>query len=220
MTTDDSLRQSVIETSQTLSKTGLSPGKSGNVSARADADGAMLITPTGVPYDMLTADCIVRVEADGSVGEGQLLPSSEWHFHNAIYKARPDVGGIVHAHSQAATALACTGRDIPAFHYMVAAAGGSDIRCAPYATYGTAELAENAVAALKGRKACLLANHGQIAVGETVEKALALAREVETLAAQYSHALALGDVRILDEAEMDRVQSKFTSYGQQRTDTV
>ncbi len=217
MPRDYELRQAVIDTAQAMSASGLSPGKSGNVSARADAGGAMLITPTGVAYDALTLETIVRVEADGSCVPGQLLPSSEWHFHLAIYAARADAGAIVHTHSEAATALACTDRSIPAFHYMVAVAGGRDIRCAPYATFGTSALAASAVAALDGRMACLLAHHGQIALGPSPAKALALAEEVEVLARQYTRALTLGGVSVLDDAEMDRVLRKFATYGQQRS---
>ena len=146
---------------------------------------------------------------------GRSRPSSEWRFHRDIFKARADVGAIVHTHSRSATALACTGRAIPAFHYMVAVAGGTDIRCAPYHTFGTQELSDAALAALEGRTACLLANHGVIAVGANLAAALRLAGEVENLAAQYSAALALGQVRILDDLEMQRVIEKFRTYGKQ-----
>jgi L-fuculose-phosphate aldolase len=146
---------------------------------------------------------------------GRRPPSSEWRFHRDIYRSRQDVRAIVHAHSRHATALACTGRGIPAFHYMVAVAGGLDIRCAPYHTFGTQELSDAAIAALEGRRACLLANHGLIAVGANLADALRLAGEVENLAAQYGAALALGGVRVLDEIEMRRVLEKFRSYGRQ-----
>jgi L-fuculose-phosphate aldolase len=210
------LREAIIATAQAMSSSGLSPGKSGNVSARVGApQNGFFVTPTGVPYADLRAGSIVFVEPGGAVPGDQLAPSSEWHFHDAIYTAYPEAGAIVHTHSEAATALSCTGRGIPAFHYMVAVAGGPDIRCAPYATFGTDALAQNAVAALDGRKACLLGNHGVIALGETVEKAYALAQEVEGLARQYVTALTIGDVRILDAEEMARVQEKFRTYGQQ-----
>jgi len=136
-------------------------------------------------------------------------------MHTMIMKHRPDVSAIVHTHSRHATALACTGRPIPAFHYMVAVAGGEDIRCAPYASFGSQALSDHAVAALDGRKACLLANHGVIALGASVEAAFKLAGEVENLAAQYCQALAIGDVRILGQAEMREVIEKFRTYGSQ-----
>ena len=207
------LRQQVIDTALTMSRSGLSAGRSGNVSVR---DGErVLITPTGMAYDQLTPDDIVYMDLEGGVPAGSRKPSSEWHFHAAIYAARPDIGAIVHTHSNAATALACLEEGIPAFHYMVAAAGGRDIRCAPYATFGTEELATHALTALEDRTACLLAHHGVIACGATLEKAYDLAVEVETLADQYGRARQLGDVPLLDGAEMDRVIQKFKGYGQQ-----
>ena len=196
-----------------MNATGLSPGKSGNVSTRHDS--GMLVTPSGIPYDRLTPDDIVFVALDGTVPAGQRAPSSEWHFHLAIYRARPDAGAVVHAHSLNATALACLRRDIPAFHYMVAVAGGPSIRCADYATFGTEDLARNAVQALDGRKACLLGNHGQIALGADLDAAFDLAREVEALAAQYRAALQVGNPILLDDAEMARVLEKFKTYGKQ-----
>jgi L-fuculose-phosphate aldolase len=145
------------------------------------------------------------------------LPSSEWRFHRDILSARPEIGAIVHTHSPRATALACTGRAIPAFHYMVAVAGGTDIRCAPYHTFGSQELSQAAVAALQGRLACLLANHGVIALGRDLDAALSLAGEVEDLADKYISARSLGDVEILDDDEMRRVIAKFRTYGRQDT---
>lgn len=209
------LRTQIIAAANAMSLSGLSPGKSGNVSARHHAH-RILITPTGVPYAQLKPGDIVCLDADGNVVAGDLLPSSEWRFHVAIYAARPEINAIVHTHSLNATALACARRDIPAFHYMVAVAGGSCIRCAPYATFGTEALAEYAVAALRRRRACLLANHGQIALGDSPAKALALAHEVETLAAQYVGALQIGPPELLGDAEMARVVEKFHSYGQQK----
>ncbi|MEQ9518083.1 MAG: class II aldolase/adducin family protein [Parvibaculum sp.] len=207
------LAQTVIETAQAMSRSGLSAGRSGNVSVR---DGArVLITPTGMAYEGLKPSDIVSMALDGSVPPGSRKPSSEWHFHAAIYAARPDIGGIVHTHSNAATALACRGEGLPAFHYMVAAAGGRDIRCAPYATFGTQALADAALDALVGRKACILAHHGVIACGASLEKAYELAWEVETLADQYIRARSLGEVPLLSDAEMDIVLEKFRSYGQQ-----
>ena len=211
---EQSLRTALVDTVCAMADSGLSPGKSGNVSARC-GDG-MLITPTGVPYaDLCPAD-IVFVDAAGRVAEDALRPSSEWQFHLAIYAARSEVGAIVHCHSRHATALACARREIPAFHYMVAVAGGDCIRCAPYATFGTEALGAYAVAALRARQACLLANHGQIALGPTPAKALAMAAEVETLATQYCTALAIGGPVLLDADEMARVIAKFRDYGQQR----
>ena len=149
--------------------------------------------------------------ADG-VWDGRRPPSSEWRFHRDLYAARADAGGMAHCHSPHATALACTRRGIPAFHYMVAAAGGADVRCADYATFGSEELSRNALAALVGRRACLLANHGQLALGATVEAAFELAAEVEMLARQYLLALNAGPV-LLDDPEMARVLEKFRTYG-------
>jgi len=210
-------RIDVIEAAQAMSASGLSPGKSGNVSARIGGGpkSGMVITPTGVAYDALVRDLISFVGDDGDLRDGELKPSSEWHFHLAIYNARSDVSAIVHAHSENATALACTGRNIPAFHYMVAVAGGKDIRCSPYATFGTEELGGLAVAALEERNACLLGNHGVIACGQSPADALALAHEVESLAAQYVRVLSIGDANILSDGEMARVVKKFKSYGQQ-----
>lgn len=153
---------------------------------------------------------------DGSVPPGQLVPSTEWRFHRDIYAHRPDAGGVFHCHSMFATTLSCLRRDIPAVHYMIAAAGGPSIRCAPYATYGTPELSANALEALAGRNACLLANHGMITMGATLPSAFKLAIEVETLAAQYWRALQIGDPVILDDDEIARVLEGFATYGKQR----
>ena len=206
------LRQAVIDTALTMNAQGINQGTSGNVSARW-GDG-LLITPSGMPYDRLVPDSVVHLTMDG-FHDGPLSPSSEWRFHRDILAARPEVGAIVHTHSPHATTLACLGRPIPAFHYMVAVAGGTDIRCAPYATFGTQALSDHALAALDGRAACLLANHGMIATGPDLEKALALAVEVETLAGMYWRALQIGEPVLLDGAEMSRVLEKFKSYGKQ-----
>lgn len=205
------LRRAAIAAAQQLGPLGLNRGTSGNVSVRA-GDG-LLITPTGVPYDALTPGRIVWMDLDGRY-EGDWLPSSEWRFHCDILRSRPDLNAVVHTHAVHATALACHGRGIPAFHYMVAAGGGQDIRCAPYATFGTAGLSANAVRALEGRRACLLANHGLIACGYTLNRALALAVDVETLAAMYLKALEIGEPVMLDAAEMQRILEKFATYGQ------
>jgi L-fuculose-phosphate aldolase len=209
---DEEARREVIETARAMAHAGLSPGRSGNVSRR-QADG-FLITPSGLDYDKLAPEDIVRIDFDGRTLEGARKPSSEWRLHAAILAARPEIGAVVHCHSLHATALACARRPIPAFHYMIAAAGGPDIRCAAYATFGTSELAAQAVAALDGRRACLLANHGQIAIGRDLAATLDLAREVETLAAQYCEVLKLGDVHILGAQEMDEVLARFATYGQ------
>lgn len=211
---DEALRRAVIATSLSMSRSGLSPGKSGNVSVRTKE--GMLITPSGVPYESLKPADIVRVLWDGEAPPGQLVPSSEWHFHLGVYRARADAGAIVHTHSPFATALACLRKGIPSFHYMVAVAGQDHIPCAPYATFGTPKLASNIVRALgEAGLASLMANHGQIALGPTLEKALALAHEVETLAGQYLRALTIGEPALLPRAEMKRVLEKFKGYGVQ-----
>jgi L-fuculose-phosphate aldolase len=206
-----SLRAAVVDTARRMSASGLSHGRSGNVSARF-ADG-MLITPSGMAYDTMTPDDVVFVAGDGTARAGGGKPSSEWRFHLAAYGARAEAGAVVHCHSRHATALACAHRPIPAFHYMVAVAGGADIPLAPYATFGTPELAAHVAEALAARKACLMANHGQIATGASLDAALKLAGEVEMLAAQYLEVLALGEVHLLDDAEMQRVLERFKSYG-------
>jgi L-fuculose-phosphate aldolase len=191
-----------------MSALGLAPGTTGNVSLRLD-DG-MLITPSGVPYDLMTREDLVEVDGRGRPRGG--TPSTEWRLHQGLYAARPEIGAIVHTHSRHATALSCLRRGIPAFHYMVAAAGGDDIRCADYATFGSAELAVSAAAALAGRRACLLANHGAVALGADLRAALLLAIEVENLAAQYAAALQIGEPVILDASEMARVHERFRTY--------
>ena len=199
---------------QRIAAAGLSAGTSGNASARTPE--GMLITPSGVEPARLHAGSQVHMRLDGTVIDGALEPSSEWRMHAAIYAAHRDAGAIVHCHSRHATALACCSRDIPAFHYMVAVAGGDSIRCAPYALFGSEELARHAVAALENRRACLLGNHGQIATGRTIDAALSLAIEVEELAAQYLLALSAGTPRILDVQEMADVLQRFAGYGQPR----
>ena len=210
------LRQQVIDTALAMNRERLSLGSSGNVSARWD--GGMLITPTGVPYEDLLPDDVVFVDADGTPAEGALKPSSEWPFHLTAYDARPDAGAVVHCHSLNAIALACARKSIPAFHYMVAVAGGNDIPLARYATFGSDELAVNIGKALTDRKACLMANHGQIACGATLEDALHLAAQVEELAAQYIKTMEAGTPQLLGDEEMARVIEKFSSYGQQPKD--
>lgn len=199
----------VVATARRMNALGINRGKSGNVSARID--GGFLITPSALPYDETNAGDVVAVDLDGNA-TGRRRPSSEWRFHRDIYGARAEVAAIVHSHSPFATALACLDRDIPAFHYMVAVAGGSDIRCAPYATFGTQRLSDHAVAALAGRNACLLSHHGMIALGASLESALALAVEVETLAEMYCRALSIGAPTLLREEEMRAIVDKFAAY--------
>ena len=206
------LRAELIATARRMNTLGINQGKSGNLSHRIPE--GFLVTPTGMDYDALKPADIVAMSFDGS-HQGSRLPSSEWRFHRDIMAARPEVNAVLHAHSVFATTLACLGREIPAFHYMVAVAGGDTVRCAPYATFGTEELSRHAVAALEDRKACLLANHGMIAVGASLRDVLRLAVEVETLAAIYWRALQIGKPNLLDRAEMTRVIEKFKTYGQQ-----
>jgi len=205
------LRKKIIATALEMNARGLNRGKSGNVSARFD-DG-FLVTPTGMAYESTQTVDIVAMTQDGAA-LGPRLPSSEWRFHRDIYAARREVGAIVHVHSPFATSIACLGRDIPPFHYMIAVAGGKDIRCAAYATFGTQQLSDHALCALEGRKACLLANHGMIAIGASLTAALALAVEVEALAEQYWRALQIGTPNLLSDVEMEIVLEKFRSYGQ------
>ena len=210
------LRRDIIGTALTMSQRGLSPGRSGNVSARF-GDG-MLITPTGMAYDTLEPADIVFVDGDGAVLGEQRKPSSEWRFHLFAYDARPDRHAIVHTHSLHATVLACVNRPIPAFHYKVAVAGGNDIPVVPYATFGTDELGQYVASGLKHRDACLMASHGQIAIGETLTAALELAFEVETLAEQYFKVLLLSGAslapEILSSKAMAGMVEKFKTYGQ------
>lgn len=211
------LRRDIITTANRMNTAGINYGKSGNVSARTpegSCGNGFLVTPTGIEYDVTKPEQIVLMDWDGE-HQGSTLPSSEWRFHRDIYLARPDVGAVVHTHAIYATTLACQHRGIPPFHYMVAIAGGRDIRCAPYATFGTQALSEHAVAALEGRRACLLAHHGMIACGSDLKTALMVAIEVEVLAKMYWHALQLGELTHLSDAEMDVVIEKFKTYGQQ-----
>ena len=212
MSGEAKLRKAIVATARRMSDSGLSPGRSGNVSARF-GDG-MLITPTGIAYDELDGADIVYVEAGGEVPGKQKKPSSEWRFHSSIYEARADRAAVVHTHSMHATVLACAHRSIPAFHYMVAVAGGDDIPLVPYSIFGGEKLAEDAALALKERDACLLANHGMIAIGETLDGALELAFEVETLSEQYLKVLSIGAPHYLLRSEMKDVLEKFQSYGQ------
>jgi len=209
----EALRLELIEAANAMNRSGINQGTAGNLSVRCE--GGMLITPSGMEYAMLKPGDIVFVGEDGKT-KGRFLPSSEWRIHHAIYAARPGTGAVLHAHPTACTALACMHRPIPAFHYMVAVAGGRDIRCAPYATFGSQELSDGVLDALEGRQACLMANHGMVCLAGSLSKASTLALEVEHLARTYLQCLAVGDPEILDDAEMDRVLTKFSSYGIQR----
>jgi L-fuculose-phosphate aldolase len=210
---DTALRGVVVAACRELTRRGLTHGTSGNISIRRD-ERSFFISPTGAVYEELESADIPLMGLDGG-WFGRHRPSSEWRFHRDIFKARADVGAIVHTHSRYATALASTGRGIPAFHYMVAVTGGTEIRCAPYRTFGSQALSDAAIAALEGHRACLLANHGVIAAGADLPAALSLAAEVENLAAQYCAAIAVGEPRVLDGPEMARVIEKFRTYGQQ-----
>ncbi len=206
------MKRAIVAAARKMQSLGLSPGRSGNISVRWK-DG-MLITASGIrPEDLDAETDAVFVDSAGKWPAGGKAPSSEWRFHASIYQARPDAGSVVHCHSRFATALACAHLPIPSFHYMAAKAGGADIPLAPYATYGTPELAAYAAAALASRNACLLANHGQIAIGAALEDALEMAEEVEVLAAQYVTARSLGCPVLLPAEEMARVAEKFKTYG-------
>lgn len=208
------LRARVIATALGMNRAGINVNQSGNVSVRCTrgAVAGLVITPTALPYDALEPDDLVFVRFADASWTARREPSSEWRFHYEILRAREDVSAIVHTHSPCATALACHGLGIPPFHYMVAVAGGTDIRCAPYATFGTQALAENALAAIADRKACLLAHHGAIAADTTLERALALAIEVEHLARIYLEARRLGEPPLLTPDEMARVLERFVRY--------
>jgi L-fuculose-phosphate aldolase len=207
---DIRLRHGLINTALLLTRSGLNTGTAGNLSVR-NGEG-FLVTPSGVAAEALVPRDLVYMDFDGLV-DGERAPSSEWRFHREILATRPDIGAVVHTHAPYCTTLAVLGRSIPAFHYMVAVAGGTDIRCAPYATFGSQALCDGAVAALEGRRACLLAQHGMIAAGATLDAAFKLAVEVEDLARLYWQALQIGEPPILDDAEMDRVLEKFRTYG-------
>jgi L-fuculose-phosphate aldolase len=214
MTTEHALRSKIIGLARQLEPAGLSRNRSGNISARWLS--GFLVTPTGMPYEHLEPDDVAFVPMVGRFPTGQRTPSSEWRLHQAVYGQRPEVGGIVHCHSTFATALGCTGRGIPAFHYMVAAAGGASITCAPYATFGSDALARHVVEALSGgRRGCLMANHGQIACGPDLDSAFSLAKDIEDLARQYVITLQIGGPKLLDDREMGRVLDAFAGYGQQ-----
>jgi len=205
-------RQSIIDACLRMNALGINQGTSGNISVR-EGDG-MLVTPTSLQYDLMRPEDIVYVSLQGE-SRGTRQPSSEWRFHLDILQARPDVHAVVHAHPPYCTSLSILEQRIPPIHYMVAVAGGSDIRCAPYATFGTDELSKNAVQALTDRKACLLAHHGMIATGTSLDKAMWLAVEVETLARQYLTCLQVQEPPLLSEEEIQNVISRMANYGHQ-----
>jgi L-fuculose-phosphate aldolase len=210
----ENLRQELIVTAREMNRSGLNRGTSGNLSVRSGE--GMLITPSGLPYDTLGEDDIVYLEDGGDEqpnSAGQRKPSSEWRIHRDVYRARPDAQAILHAHPAYSMALACLRRPLPAFHYMVAVAGGRDIRCAEYATFGSQALSDHVLQALENRRACLMANHGIIALAGDLAGALSLALEIEQLACSYLQCLAAGEPVLLDDAEMDRVLEKFKTYG-------
>ena len=208
------LRTRIVEVMQAMEAKGLNRGTSGNVSARL-GDG-MLVTPSGVPPERLTPEAMVFIGSDDSIADGQMRPSSEWRMHMQILRRRPDVNGVVHCHSRHATILACAGRPLPAIHYMVGVSGGASVPVAPYATFGSTELADGVVDTLEGRYAALMANHGQITVAPSLNSALLIAEEIEEQAAVYWGALAIGGPNLLSDAQMDEILVRFKSYGQSK----
>jgi L-fuculose-phosphate aldolase len=207
---DRDKRQSIIDACLRMNASGINQGTSGNISLR-HGDG-MLITPTSTPYEAMKPDQIVYMHLDGNHDPAQ-RPSSEWRFHRDIFKARPEINAIVHAHPPYSTMLAIMGKEIPPVHYMVAVAGGDTIRCAPYATFGTQDLSDHAVRAREGRLACLLAHHGMIAAGPSLAKAMWLAVEVEALARQYHGCLQIGTPPVLSKEEIEKVRLRMAGYG-------
>jgi len=206
------LRERMLHVMQAMDARGLNRGTSGNVSARCGE--AMLVTPSGVAPALLSAEQMVLVRPDGSVREGGLRPSSEWRMHQELLNRRPDANAVVHCHSRYATILACAGLEIPPMHYMVAVGGGASVPVAPYATFGSAELAQHVVEALDGRAAALMANHGQIVVARHLDAALAIAEEIEEQSAVYWGTLAIGGPKLLPPEEMQIILGRFRTYGQ------
>ena len=209
------MEEDIIRTCLAMNENGLNTGKAGNVSARNEA--GFMISASGVPYDQMKPSDVVQMDLEGGY-YGDILPSSEWRMHMDIYRARPEAMAVVHTHAPHATAISCLRKDVPAFHYMIGVTGGATLRCAPYASFGTAELSEAMVEAIEGRNACLLANHGMICFGPSLETALALAVEVEALCQQYILARQLGKPTILDDAEMQDILRRFKTYGKQSSE--
>ncbi|MBO9697952.1 MAG: class II aldolase/adducin family protein [Sphingopyxis sp.] len=212
MMTEDDARQQLVDAMRALDARGLNRGTSGNLSLRFGS--GMFVTPSGVTPDRLTPELMVFVDGDGSVAKGAARPSSEWRMHMGLYRRRADANAIVHCHARHATILACAHREIPPLHYMVAVSGGASVPVAPYATFGSEELAEGVVRTLDGRLACLMANHGLIALGPGLGMAMAIAEEIEEQAAVYCGTLAIGGPKLLDQAEMSRILTAFRQYGQ------
>jgi len=213
--TEAGLRRRLVEISRQMVEQRLNRGTSGNAGVRLGDH--LLVTPSGVPAADLAPEDMVAVDFSGQVLSGG-RPSSEWRLHRDVLAERPDMHAVVHAHSPFATSLACMGHDLPPFHYMIAVAGGRTIRCAPYALFGSQALSDHALAALQGRKACLLANHGMVALGRDLDEALALAIEVESLCEMYWRACQLGAPAVLSDAQMDEVIARFSQYGRQPGD--
>jgi L-fuculose-phosphate aldolase len=212
VTDEDALRAAIVRSAQAMNALGINQGNSGNISARSG--GAMLITPSATPYDAMQPGDLASMALDGDgTWSGPLKPSTEWRFHRDILRGRPDAGAVVHTHAPFCTTLAIARRRIPACHYMVAAFGGDDVRCAPYATFGTAELAALTLTALAGRRACLLANHGMVVVGATLAHAMWLAVELEALARQFYQSLLIGGPVLLTPAELADAHVAFAGYG-------
>ena len=212
---DLSLRHQVVTVARRMNGTGLNQGTSGNLSVRIE--GGLLVTPSSLPYEQMEADDLVALDLSGQpLRERQRRPSSEWRLHADVLSCRPEAMAVLHCHPIHATALACHDRGIPAFHYMVAVAGGDEIRCASYATFGTKELSDNVVTALGQRTACLLARHGMVTLGKDLESALRVAVEVETLARMYLQALQVGEPPLLSAEQMQAVHAQFRGlhYGQ------
>ncbi|MCP3675588.1 MAG: class II aldolase [Gammaproteobacteria bacterium] len=209
---ENELRQQIVDHAKRFSLKNLTAGKSGNISVRFG--NTCLITPSAVEYESLTIEDIVLIDFSGQIIRGYHQPSSEWHFHCGIYKSRADVESVVHTHSTYCTALACAHEKIPAFHYMVAIAGGNDIPLVPYQLFGTKELSSAVIDRLSQRNACLLANHGLVAVGKDLKNSFNLAMEVEQLAEQYCTVKKIGEAQLLNDDEMELVIEKFKHYGE------
>jgi len=212
---EQTARRALVEACRAMNALGINQGTSGNISVRHG--GAMLISPSATPYEVMQPDQVAAMTLDDGTGadgwHGPLKPSTEWRFHRDILRARPDFGAVVHSHPTFCTALAIARRDIPACHYMVAAFGGTDVRCAEYATFGTQELSDHALRALEGRNGCLLANHGMIVCAPTLDRAMWLAVELEAIARQYCHSLLIGGPRLLSDAQIADTAREFATYG-------
>lgn len=208
-------RNAVIKTCLQMNAEGINQGTSGNVSVRTGE--GFLITASGVPYDKMKPAHVIEMDLEGNY-RGDFLPSTEWRMHMDIFRARPEAKAIVHVHSTYATALACLRKDIPAFHYMIGVTGGTSLRVSGYAEFGTQELSDTMLKAMADRTACLLANHGQICFGPSLDKALWLAGEIEHLCHQYWAASLAGKPAVLEEAQMTSVLKRFKTYGKQPHD--